>query len=53
MAPIQVISFDPVLDDNNPFLDFASALSRLRRQGERLGHHHIAAAVMTLSGNRS
>jgi hypothetical protein len=43
---------DPALKDDNPFLAFFPAFRRLRRQGVRLGGHHIAAAVMTLSGNR-
>ena len=41
----QVLSFDPALKDDNPFLAFFPAFRRLRRHGVRLGRHHIAAAA--------
>jgi arylsulfatase A-like enzyme len=41
----QVLSFDPDLNDDNPFLAFFPAFRRLRRNGVRLSRHHIAAAA--------
>lgn len=41
----QVLSFDPAMKDDNPFLPFFPAFRRLRRHGVRLGRHHIAAAA--------
>jgi arylsulfatase A-like enzyme len=41
----QVLSFDPAMKDDNPFLAFFPAFRRLRCNGVRLGRHHIAAAA--------
>lgn len=41
----QVLSFDPQLQADNPFLPFFPAFRRLRRHGVRLARHHIAAAA--------
>ena len=41
----QVLSFDPAVEDDNPFLAFFPAFRRLRRNGVRLSRHHIAAAA--------
>lgn len=41
----QVLSFDPELEPDNPFLPFFPAFRRLRRHAIRLANHHIAAAA--------
>ena len=41
----QVLSFDPQMKDDNPFLPFFPAFRRLRRHGVRLPRHHIASAA--------
>jgi arylsulfatase A-like enzyme len=41
----QVLSFDPNMQDDNPFLPFFPAFRRLRRHSVRLARHHIASAA--------
>ncbi|MBL8300226.1 MAG: sulfatase-like hydrolase/transferase [Rhodanobacteraceae bacterium] len=41
----QVLSFDPQLKDDNPFLAFFPAFRRLRRHSVRLARHQIASAA--------
>lgn len=41
----QVLSFDPDMADDNPFIEFFPAFKRLRRHSVRLAHHHIASAA--------
>src|SRR5690349_12874733 len=41
----QVLSFDPEMRDDNPFLPFFPAFRRLRRNSVRLARHHIASAA--------
>ena len=41
----QVLSFDPSLEADNPFIKFFPAFERLRRNSVRLANHQIAAAA--------
>jgi len=41
----QVLSFDPSLEADNPFIKFFPAFERLRRHSVRLANHQIAAAA--------
>lgn len=41
----QVLSFDPHMQDDNPFLPFFPAFRRLRRHSVRLARHHIASSA--------
>ncbi len=41
----QVLSFDPEMKPDNPFLKFFPAFARLRKNAVRLAHHQIASAA--------